>query len=233
MSVSIGTLVGAVAASALINLDRQTFGPFMLSRPLVSGLLVGVVLGCPTAGLTIGLWTELLWLAVLPLGGHIPPNGGLAVSLMLTAYALAVDAQAFSAESKAGLLAAFVLVAPVARLATVIERLSRRFLRPDDFSEKDLAADGYGLLIFLKNLKGLSLTFGLTLVVAAVFTPVGAALIKVTAQAVPPECLPVINRLYPLIPLAGLMIMAASLPKKMFSSYLAAVAAGLFVLSSV
>jgi len=65
-------LAGMVAL--LTGLDRTALLQIMISRPIVAAPLTGLVLGDLHAGLVIGLMTELLWLARIPVGAAIPPD---------------------------------------------------------------------------------------------------------------------------------------------------------------
>ena len=56
----------------LLSLDVTAIGQFMVSRPIVVGPLVGLVTGHPELGLTLGALTELLWIADVPVGSHLP-----------------------------------------------------------------------------------------------------------------------------------------------------------------
>ena len=56
----------------LLSLDVSAVGQFMLSRPIVVGPLVGTVTGHVELGLTMGALIELLWIADVPVGAHLP-----------------------------------------------------------------------------------------------------------------------------------------------------------------
>ncbi|MCJ7499908.1 PTS sugar transporter subunit IIC [bacterium] len=58
--------------AGILSVDRNAFGQFQLSRPMVSALIMGVVLGCPVEGAVVGLIYELLFLGSLPAGSFIP-----------------------------------------------------------------------------------------------------------------------------------------------------------------
>jgi mannose/fructose/N-acetylgalactosamine-specific phosphotransferase system component IIC len=64
-------ILSAVVAG-ILSVDRNAFGQFQLSRPMVSALIMGVVLGCPVQGAAVGLIYELLFLGSLPAGSFIP-----------------------------------------------------------------------------------------------------------------------------------------------------------------
>ncbi|HKJ03067.1 MAG TPA: PTS sugar transporter subunit IIC [Longimicrobiales bacterium] len=79
-------LVGGVLA-----LDGTSLGQFMVSRPLVAGVLTGWVLGDPALGLLVGAILELYLLVSFPSGGARFPEGATA-----TVVAVAVAAAAGS-----------------------------------------------------------------------------------------------------------------------------------------
>jgi PTS system mannose-specific IIC component len=58
----------------LLHLDRTAAFQFLVSRPLVSSTLTGLVLGDIKTGLLIGIVLELLWLDTQPLGTALPPD---------------------------------------------------------------------------------------------------------------------------------------------------------------
>jgi PTS system mannose-specific IIC component len=65
-------LAGLVAL--VTGLDRTALLQIMISRPIVAAPLTGLVLGNLQVGLSVGLMTELLWLARIPVGAAIPPD---------------------------------------------------------------------------------------------------------------------------------------------------------------
>jgi mannose/fructose/N-acetylgalactosamine-specific phosphotransferase system component IIC len=65
-------IIFAVLAASILSVDRNAFGQFQLSRPMVSALIMGVILGCPVQGAVVGLIYELLYLSSLPAGSFIP-----------------------------------------------------------------------------------------------------------------------------------------------------------------
>jgi len=70
----------------VICLDR-VFLQAMISRPIVAGPLIGVVLSDPFTGLIIGAFIELLWIDRLPMGLYVPPNDSVA-AILATAGAI-------------------------------------------------------------------------------------------------------------------------------------------------
>lgn len=58
----------------LLHLDRTAAFQFLISRPLVSSTVTGLILGDVKTGLLIGMVLELLWLGAQPLGTALPPD---------------------------------------------------------------------------------------------------------------------------------------------------------------
>lgn len=67
-----------LASGVLSGLDSTSLGQFLFSRPLVSGLLAGLILGDPGAALPVSLVLEMYQLSSVPAGGTRFPEGGLA-----------------------------------------------------------------------------------------------------------------------------------------------------------
>ncbi len=65
-------IILSALVAGVLSIDRNAFGQFQLSRPMVSGLVMGVILGCPVEGAIVGLIYELLFLGSLPVGSFIP-----------------------------------------------------------------------------------------------------------------------------------------------------------------
>ncbi|MCG6955289.1 MAG: PTS sugar transporter subunit IIC [Gemmatimonadetes bacterium] len=74
----------------LLALDATSVGQFMISRPLVAGLLAGWVSGDPPLGLLIGALLELYLLVSFPTGGARFPEGATA-TVVAVATAAATD----------------------------------------------------------------------------------------------------------------------------------------------
>lgn len=60
----------------LLALDGTSFGQFMVSRPLVAGVLTGWAVGDPALGLLVGGILEVYFISVFPVGGAEFPEGG-------------------------------------------------------------------------------------------------------------------------------------------------------------
>jgi mannose/fructose/N-acetylgalactosamine-specific phosphotransferase system component IIC len=80
MNLALISLLGGVLA-----VDGTSLGQFMVSRPLVAGVLAGTLLGDPHSGLWVGGILELLLLADLPVGGARFPESGPATVVAVSA----------------------------------------------------------------------------------------------------------------------------------------------------
>ncbi len=71
-------LIRLGALGGLLGLDHTAVGQFMISRPLVGGVLAGGVAGDPVLGATIGMILELYLLVSVPSGGARFPEASTA-----------------------------------------------------------------------------------------------------------------------------------------------------------
>lgn len=75
------------ALGGVVGLDATSFPQAMVSRPLVSGTLAGLVFGRPAAGLLVGAILEMFSLVILPFGAARYPESGTAAAAAAAAYA--------------------------------------------------------------------------------------------------------------------------------------------------
>ncbi|WP_426711256.1 PTS N-acetylgalactosamine transporter subunit IIC [Cetobacterium sp. SF1] len=86
-------LISILAGIAGIDMFN---GLFHVHRPLVTGMIVGLILGDIKMGLIAGATFELIWLGAVPIGGAQPPNvviGG----IIGTAFAILTKQEASTA----------------------------------------------------------------------------------------------------------------------------------------
>lgn len=81
MNVLIVSFVGGT-----LCLDR-VFVQSLISRPIVSAPIIGMILGDPYTGMIAGALIELFWIDRLPIGIYIPPNDTIA-AVLITAGAI-------------------------------------------------------------------------------------------------------------------------------------------------
>jgi mannose/fructose/N-acetylgalactosamine-specific phosphotransferase system component IIC len=72
------TWAALIGLGGFVALDATSFGQLMLSRPLVSGTLAGVLIGMPFEGALLGALIEALSLGILPVGASKYPETGTA-----------------------------------------------------------------------------------------------------------------------------------------------------------
>ena len=114
-------LLGAGMA-VLLGLDRTAALQIMISRPLVAGPLVGLLLGDALTGLTVGMLLELLWLCRMPVGASIP-HDDTQITVSATTLAIALSG---TVGRGVGLTLCAVLVAlPLGKIGQVVERTVR------------------------------------------------------------------------------------------------------------
>jgi len=108
----------------LLSLDVTAIGQFMVSRPIVVGPLVGLVTGHPELGLTLGALTELLWIADVPVGSHLPMD---LCMLSGISVAFASELVGRGADPAAAATYALGISIPLALLSTEAELGLRKF----------------------------------------------------------------------------------------------------------
>lgn len=106
-------LLGVIAGIGI--LDSRIFGVLMLERPLVTGFLVGLVLGDVKMGIIIGAQLELIWMGIAGIGASTPPD-------VVTGGVLGT---AFAIISGQGPEVALALAVPIAVLAQSLGVLVR------------------------------------------------------------------------------------------------------------
>ena len=78
------TLLNASLLGGALALDATTVGQFMISRPLVAGLLSGWLAGDPVSGFLVGVVLEIYLLVAFPVGGARFPEGATATVVAAT-----------------------------------------------------------------------------------------------------------------------------------------------------
>lgn len=118
---------------AVIFLDKYAFGEFGISQPLIAGTILGALFGNIDAGIFVGAMLQLIFLAGLPIGREIPPDGQSGGIIGVGSYLLLGAANAPEHALPAALL--FALVGALVGGQTEIitrrfnETLHRHFLK--------------------------------------------------------------------------------------------------------
>ncbi|WP_067842364.1 PTS mannose/fructose/sorbose/N-acetylgalactosamine transporter subunit IIC [Amphibacillus sediminis] len=119
-------MIGLISGIGI--LDGRILGQVMLDRPIVTGTLVGLVLGDVGQGIIIGAQLELIWMGLTGIGASTPPD-------VVTGGVLGT---AFAILSGSGSEVALALAVPIAVLAQTLGVLCR--IVNSYFAHK---ADGY------------------------------------------------------------------------------------------
>jgi PTS system sorbose-specific iic component. len=80
MSILTTALLVALVAG-ILEWDIYGWGQTMISRPLVAGTVMGLVLGDIQTGMFIGATVEMMYLGVIPVGAAVPPDATTATTI--------------------------------------------------------------------------------------------------------------------------------------------------------
>ncbi len=122
-------LLGLVAMFA--NAE-YLLGTSMLSRPIITGTLTGLVMGDLQTGIILGATIELAFIGAFSIGAALPPE----------IISGAILGTAFAIQTGSGAEVALTLALPIAALALVIKNVCMIFILPifvhkaDDYAEK-------------------------------------------------------------------------------------------------
>lgn len=166
-------LLGLVA---FIAQSEYALGTSLISRPIVTGLLTGLVLGDVQTGVIMGATLELAFIGSFSVGASIPPD-------VVTGGILGV---AFAITSGAGTETALLLGLPIATLTLILKNVYLGMFIPL-LSQK---ADGYAERADTRGIERMHLIagFGLSLMLATVVTVsflVGSNAVKSLLDAIP------------------------------------------------
>lgn len=153
------SIICASLAGGIICLDR-IFLQALISRPIVAGPAVGLVLGDFMTGLIVGALIELLWIDRLAVGAYIPPNDSL-VAILATAGSVIVGS-AHGGTTPEIISASVLFYIPMGLAGRVMD--SRIAIFNNRISRKIVSAAGSGNIGAIErlHLAGLALYFAVT-----------------------------------------------------------------------
>ena len=188
-------LLGLVA---FIAQSEYALGTSLISRPIVTGLLTGLVLGDVQTGVIMGATLELAFIGSFSVGASIPPD-------VVTGGILGV---AFAITSGAGTETALLLGLPIATLTPML-------------SQK---ADGYAERADTRGIERMHLIagFGLSLMLATVVTVsflVGSNAVKSLLDTIPEFIKHGLSVATGIIPALGFAMLARLLINKKVAPY--------------
>ncbi|MDR0354401.1 MAG: PTS sugar transporter subunit IIC [Deltaproteobacteria bacterium] len=209
------SLFWALAAAAFLNLDRLSIGPNGLNRPLFVGLVVGLILQEPMAGLYLGLCSEAIFLPNLPLGGVRIPNGSLALASSLAALSFWPNLPENSFDSGLPVLV-MAVIPPLAHLMSFIERFAARWgAFASRLVNERLEAGRQAPLAWLIAAAA-TIAFSLSLVFAASGAYLTWLCLKAAQSFFPPSVWEALAFIEPLLPLVCLVFLALHAPREKF-----------------
>lgn len=124
------SLIGLCALVALLELDTTYVGQLLISRPLFVGTILGALTGNLFLGLQIGIFTELIYIDYLPIGGVVPPSGAITSAItILMNYFFKMDIYfAFFVGIACGQLFAFLEKYVRNRRASMLEEIEKKLI---------------------------------------------------------------------------------------------------------
>lgn len=109
-----GSFAMVALAGGVLGLDATAVLQAMLSQPIVTGPIVGALLGNPETGLAVGAGLQLLFAANFPLGASVPPDGCSVATALTAAVVWTRPGYAVVGEVAYPLTAAVLLGGPLA-----------------------------------------------------------------------------------------------------------------------
>lgn len=205
-----GQVVLVSAIGGLIALDKSAAFQFMISRPIVTGPIIGWLLGDAGTGAIIGALLELLWISSLPLGGFLPPNACLA-TITSTAGVILSGLE----PGGAPLIVLSILTAPmVAAAGAALETKNRSvngFLLE---KAKKAVKERKSQRIVLYNLVGVVFSYILLSLFLFIMLYAVTGILYVLYPAAPPPMIRALETMYPFIPLIGVAAALKSMDAK-------------------
>lgn len=200
-------LLGIVA---FIAQSEYALGTSLLSRPIVTGLFTGIVLGDINTGIIMGATLELAFIGSFSVGASIPPD-------VVTGGNLGT---AFAITAGAGTETALLLGLPIATLTLILKNVYLGLLIPMMNQKADLyAADGnYKGVERMHLLAGFGLSLMLALVVTISFM-VGSNTISKLLAMIPAFVQNGLSVATGLIPALGFAMLARLLINKQVAPY--------------
>lgn len=191
-----------------ISIDRTAAFQLMISRPVVTSPLIGMLLGDVMTGIQAGLIIELLWIGSLPVGASVPPDETI-VSILVPSLAIWQN-RITGGEGYQTLALALILTIPLAILARrldsgIREKNISSAHAADRFARQGLV-DSVGREC-LSGLKRFYLGYSLLIFFSLLL---GAGLFPYLYSLLPPFFLKGLERLYYILPLIGLASLMAS-----------------------
>jgi mannose PTS system EIIC component len=184
----------------IIGLDR-VFMQVMISRPIVSAPLIGLMLGDAYTGLIAGALLELFWINRLPIGTIVPPNDFLAA--VLVASSAIIAGQEIGRTTRELVAFSVLFFVPFAHLGQKVDSFivsSNDKLAGDALNAAMEADTGR---IFRKHMEGLGKTFLCYSIFIFFSLLIGTTFLIHVFPLLPAACLTALTLTYFSLPLLG------------------------------
>lgn len=191
-----------------ISIDRAAAFQVMISRPVVTSPIIGMLLGDVMTGIQAGLIIELLWIGALPVGASVPPDETI-VSILVPSLAI-WQSRITGGEGFETLSLALVLTIPLAILAQGLDSRIRQKNIESAHAADLFAEEGNIDKVERECLMGLRRFYlGYSLLIFASLL-LGAFLFPFIYSLLPPFFLKGLERLYYVLPVIGLASLMVS-----------------------
>jgi PTS system mannose-specific IIC component len=210
-------IAGIAVIGGLIGLDRTAVGQFMISQPIVSGPLVGWVLGDLTAGIIIGVVLELIWVVDMPVGTFVPANSTVSAVSATAIAALGSHGVATLPVIGFSLLLTTGMASVTMMVDTVIRKTNSRLV----FVASAVSAAPSGRTLARAQLFGLMMFYLKTFVLYLIFLPAGIAAVSLFNH-LPEQVHRAMSLFVQLLPFLGVALIARRLSIKNVDLFLVA-----------
>jgi PTS system mannose-specific IIC component len=187
-------------AGGILCLDRVVLQA-MISRPIVSAPLIGLLLGDPYTGLIAGAFVELFWIDRLPMGGYIPPDETVAAILITAGVILSAS---LIGDLPSGLMTMAVLL--FLPLGIVAQKLEHRLCRKNETASRMAIRDaerGDTGAIARRHLMAILRYYLLSAGLILLFLPLGVAVLTWGYPRLTGFIVRGLDILYGILPLLG------------------------------
>jgi len=116
-----------ILMAGIVSMDTTSGPQILVSEPIVSCSVLGLLFGSPETGLLLGIMFQLLWLGYLPLGGTLFTDNNMAA--YIATASLFTASEFFSLEGatlKAALIPAMFLSVFISIIGLHIQNLEQR-----------------------------------------------------------------------------------------------------------
>ena len=166
-----------ILMAGIVSMDTTSGPQFLVSEPIVSCSVLGLLFGLPETGLLLGIMFQLLWLGYLPLGGTLFTDNNIAA--YISTASLFTASEFFSFEGvvlKAAIIPAMFLTVGISIIGLHIQNFEQRMNGKRSDILFSYFARGEKLSIKLWHSAGIFTAFLKGVFMAVIFIPIGTIL---------------------------------------------------------